>query len=321
MKQPARKRTAASNTLVVLGLIAVVVILGGIRTTQRAAVGSLTNMSWASSSNVINAASQQYAWNFTTATTGTLTKVTFSVPAATAGTATNVAVYGLGAGTWSGPTAGLITYTVTSPQSVTSGTSVYLAANGITNTSATGAFSSQISTYISGPTLNDQGTANSITFVNGTTAVTVAVPESMTFANNTTAFTMLPVPGGSAVTSAVQLSVQTNAASGYTLSASNTALTNGTTTIAEMGTGGAASLTIDQFAAQGAATGGASMAAAYGSSHYVGYGSSSTQIASDGSATGATTDTVTLTNALQIDYAIADGSYSSTITYTVTPSY
>jgi len=289
--------------------------------TQKAEAGSLTNMSWASSSNVINATSQQYAWNFTTATTGTIASVTFTVPAATAGTAATVAVYGLGAGTWSGPTAGVITYTVTSPQSVNNGVNIYVAVNGITNTSATGAFSSVITTKTSVPATIDSGTANSITFANGTTAVTVIVPESMTFANNTTAFTMLPVPGGSAVTQAVQLSVQTNAKSGYTLSASNTALTNGTTTIAEMGTGGAASLTIDQFAAQGAATGGASMVAAYGSSHYVGYGSSATTIATDGSATGATTDTVTLTNALQIDYAIADGTYASTITYTVTPSY
>ena len=319
MNQPTRK-TMHKNPLVAFALIVAVVLLGGVMTNQKALAGSLTNMNWATSSNMIGVTSQQYTWNFTTATTGTIKSVTFTVPATTAGTAANVAVYGLGAGTWSGPTAGVITYTVTSAVSIGSGVQIYAAANGITNPTATGSFSSVITTQTSAPATIDSGTASSVTFANNQTAVTIVIPESMTFTNDTSAFTLIPVPSGSAATKAVTLTVQTNAKSGYSLTASNTSLTNGTQTLAEMTTSGAASLVLDQFAAQGTCTG-CTIAAPYNSSNYVGYGSSATAVASHGVATGTTADTVVLTNAIQVDYGAGEGSFTSTITYVVTPSY
>jgi hypothetical protein len=283
--------------------------------------GVLTNMNWATSNNQTSATSAKYSWAFTTATTGTITKVTFSVPAATAGTAANVAVYGMGAGTWSGPTAGLITYTVTSPASVSGGIPIYISASGITNTSAAGGFSSQISTYVSGPTLLDQGTANSITFGASNTATPFDLPETMTYTNDTTGFTLMPVPGGGAVSKVVNVTVNTNAATGYTLAIQATPFTNGTITLSQMTTSGAGSLVVDQFAAQASVTGCATLASPYTSSKYVGYNTSSqASVATCGTPTSGA-DTVALTNWIQIDSSAAAGTYTSTISYIVTPNY
>jgi secreted PhoX family phosphatase len=283
--------------------------------------GVLTSMSWATSNNQNSATSVQYAWSFTTATNGTISKVTFSVPAATAGTATNVAVYGLGAGTWSGPTAGLITYTVTSPAAVSGGTPIYLSANGITNTSAAGGFSSQISTYISGPTLLDQGTANSITFGASNTATPMDMPETMTYTNDTSAFTLMPIPGGGAVSQVINVTVNTNAATGYTLAIQATPLTNGTTTLSQMTTSGAGSLAVDQFAARATAAGCATLASPYTSSKYVGYNTSTNASVASCATPTSGTDTVAMTNWIQVDSSAPAGTYTSTITYVVTPNY
>ena len=282
--------------------------------------GTPSNVSWAVSSNQTSATAAHYKWIFTPATTGTLTSVTFTVPSDTGGTAANVAVYGLGAGTWSGPTSGLITFTITSPASVLSGIPIYMEVSGLTNTATGRTWHSVISTYTSGPTLLDQATANTLTFASSNTATPFDTTETLTFTNDTSAFTLLPYPGGVPISWTVNATVNTNAATGYTLAAKITSLTNGTTTISEMNTAGAASLVLDQFAAQASTTGCATVASPYSSSKYVGYSTSNAAVASCATPTSGA-DTIAMTNWIQIDSAAPEGTYTATITYVVTPNY
>ena len=44
-------------------------------------------------------------------------------------------------------------------------------------------------------------------------------------------------------------------------------------------------------------------------------------IASRTNATGGTADTISIANRVAIDYSVASGVYSDTVTYTVTPNY
>ncbi|WP_298228637.1 hypothetical protein [Gryllotalpicola sp.] len=226
-----------------------------------------------------------------------------------------------------------LTYSFSST-SVAAGTDVSIALSGLTNTTNTGAFASLVTTY-NGASSIDSGTSESVTFV-------VPTPQSLTFANTCsvgsgtctanasggTVITLVALPGGSFTTSSVVLTVQTNATGGYRVRVSSSALTTlGGSMLVQASTSGASSRPVNVFYASaslsGSGSSGAALCTPYGSgTPYVGYSTSSvTSIWNATNGTGAGSDTVTLTDAVQVTTTQPAGIYTGTILYLVEPAF
>jgi hypothetical protein len=224
-----------------------------------------------------------------------------------------------------------ITYTVTSAVSVSAGIPIYIEFGGLTNSSTAGSYTTTITTQTSVPTTIDSGTTPSVTLSTNNTAVTVTVAKSLTFAVNNTAFELDMDPSLPALadqTATVGLTVQTNANSGYTLSVADSAAGlqssgTGNPTIPKVSTGKATSLAWPGAPNWGyTVTGtGATIDAAFSGSKYAGYTSGGETIATRSGPTGGTADTITISNRVAINYGVASGVYSDTLTYTATPNY
>jgi hypothetical protein len=288
-------------------------------------------VSWSVNNSETSATAVTYSFSFKTATTGTIKSVTMTVPSGTAGTAAVGTVYGLGAGTVSlaGTT---ITYTVSSAVSVAANIPVYISVTGLTNTSTAGSYTSTVTTRTSVPATIDSGTSQSVTFGPNTTVVTVTNAQTLTFTNDTPAFSLYVDPTGTsnASSQAVTLTIQTNAASGYTLAAYDTGLSisspaytipavssgpgTGVATFPSNGWGASATLS-------GGGTDGAALASGLTGNKFVGYPASGATFLSATGPTGATADTLVLTDQVKVDYSVPTGTYTDTITYVATPSY
>jgi hypothetical protein len=294
------------------------------------AVGTLTNVSWAVSNNQVSATGVQYTYNFTTATSGLITSVTMTVPTGTAGTPTVVQNVGIGAGTVSrsGTT---ITYTVTTPATVAAGIPVMLAFGGLTNTGTAGTNTSTVTTNVLSLVALDSGTSNSVTFGATNTAVSVNVAESTVFSTDTSSYTLDMDPSFSSLatqTKAVTLSITSNAGHGYTLNVKDTGLTTGTFTIPGASSGMATAAAWPSGSHYGysttltGTTGSPSLGGTLGTSgNYAGYTGGGENILTATGATGQSGHTLVMTNKVEVDYAAAAGTYSDTVTYTLTPSY
>jgi hypothetical protein len=300
-------------------------------TASPASAATLTNMSWSVSNNQVGATAVRYSYSFTAATTGTIKTITLAVSGAgLAGTPTISRNYGIGAGTVarSGQT---ITYTVTSAISVTAGTPIYIELTGLTNTSTAGSYTTLITTQTSVPATIDSGTSPAVAMAANNTAATVTIAQSLTFTVNNTAFELDMDPSLGALsdrTAAVGLTVQTNANSGYSLAVADSATGlqssgTGNPVIAKVSTGKATSVTWPGAPTWGyTVTGtGATIDSAFSGTKYAGYTSAGETIATRAGSTGGSADTITITNRVAIDYSVATGVYSDTITYTVTPNY
>jgi hypothetical protein len=313
--------------LVVLAMMGGLVALPG---TANAA--ALTNLSWTVSNNQVSATNVTYSYSFRTATAGTIKTITFAVSGAgLAGTPAIVKNYGIGAGTVSrsGQT---ITYTVTTAAAVSAGIPIYIELSGLTNSSTAGSYTTTITTLTSTPTTIDGGTATpAVTLAANNTAVTVTLAKSLTFTIDTTAFELDMDPSLGALADqqqAVGLTVQTNANSGYTLTVGDNAAglvsaAAGSPTIPDVSANKAASVTWPAAPAFGyrvTATG-ATADAAFSGTKYAGYTSAGEVVATHGSATGGTADTITVTNRVAVDYSVPSTTFTDTITYTVTPNY
>ncbi len=300
---------------------------------EPANAATLTDVSWSTSKAHPGDTAVRYTWSFTTATTGTVASVTFSVPTGTAGASlTVVDNYGIGAGTaaLSGTT---VTYTVTTPASIASGTPILLAIDGFTNTATTGTYNSTVTTRDGVPATIDTATSNSVTFDNNTTALTVVVARTLAFTNNTDSILMLMDPTLAALAdrthTGTSLTVATNAASGYNLSAKATDLTGSTKTIDRVTTGTAVGVASGAFTTNrwgftvpAPTNGGLGTLARSGqlaSNEYVGHTAADQAIVTNNGPTNG--DTVPVTTRVKIDYLQAAVTYSSTITYTASPSY
>src|SRR5438309_6431187 len=315
----------------VLVLVAVVASVLAMPVAANAA--ALTNVSWTVSNNQISATNVTYSYSFKTATTGTIKTITFVLSGAgfsSSGLAI-VRSYGIPAGTV-GRVGQTITYTVTTAASVSANIPIYIEFSGLINSSIAGAYTTSITTQSSVPaTIDGPTTSNSVTLATNNTAVTVAIAKSLTFTVDTTAFELDMDPSLPALadqSQAVGLTVQTNANSGYTLIVSDNAAglvsaATGTPVIADVSTGKATSVTWPGAPNWGytvAATG-ATADAAFSGSKYAGYVAGGEQVASRGSATGGTPDTITITNRVAINYSEPATTFTDTITYTVTPNY
>ncbi len=292
---------------------------------------ALTKMSWSVSNNQVGATNVKYSYAFSTATAGTIKTITFVVSGSgLAGTPTISRNYGIGAGTVAraGQT---ITYTVTTAVAVAAGIPIYLEFSGLTNSATAASYTTAITTQTAVPATIDTGTPAAVTLAANNTAVTVAIDQSLTFTIDKTAFELDLDPSLPALadqTSAVGLTVQTNANSGYTLSVGDSATglqssSTGNPVIAKVSAGKATSATWPGAGFWGyTVTGtGATVDPAFSGARYAGYAAAGEQIASRATSTGGTADTITLTNRVAIDFTAAAGIYSDVLTYTVTPNY
>ncbi len=342
---PSKARHAVPRTVAVAAAVAA--LTGGaiaVTSAPAFAAGTLSSVSLSVSNNaaslggVTNTAS--YSWNFVTGTAGTLTSLSFTVPAGTVGTGLTVGTtYGLGACTIGAASLAGTTVTValTTCGSIPAATPVYVPISGFTNsTTTTGSFASVASTYTGASVLNDSGTAAAVNFASNQTQVTVVVPNSLTFTNSATAVSLLAVPGIVATASPVVLGVSTNARNGYTLSGCMTAanVLTGTASaatipsasnaaVAALPTSGATSAFGAKATIAGTGTLQATWAGTTGA-NYLGYAATcgttgAQQISSN---TGPTTgDSLTLTNGVGVSATQTADTYSGKITYQVVPSY
>jgi hypothetical protein len=223
---------------------------------------------------------------------------------------------------------------VTAPASVASGTPIYIELSGFTNTNTAASYTSDIAT-VDGVGSVDTGTSLAVSFGANATAATVVVAKSMTVTNDTPAFTLLMDPGVNALSDLnknVTLNVKTNAGSGYTINVKAGLLTSGGFNIpaisAGIGTGVATGsftpntsgykMDVTAGNASGIAVQGAGLSVP---NNYVGYTALGEDAAAATGPTGASGDTIVLNNRVSINYDTPGGVYTSTITYTVTPSY
>ncbi len=327
-----RKLRAASRVSSMTALVFVIVVgMCAALTESVLAAGTLTKVSWSVSNNAAGATGVNYSYSFTTATSGTIGLVVFTVSGGTlSGTPTIVANYGIGAGSVA-EVGNTITYTVTTPVTVAVGIPVLLEFGGNTNMAA-GAYTTAIKTETSAAVAIDGPTnSQSLTFAATSTAETIVVTQSLTFTLNNTAFTLTMDPSLASLadqTNVSTLTVLTNASSGYTVTvADNTtglqSSSVGNPTIPDVATAGtyvswpAAPASASGYTVSGTAT----IPAGFSGTKYTGLASTALQIASSSGPTGTTAQSITVTNQVAIDYATATGTYTDTIVYTVTPNY
>jgi hypothetical protein len=311
--------------------------------------GPLTGVSLAVSNNASNFSGGgalnsgvTYTWGFTTATTGTLDQITFTVPPGTPDNASLTLPGTLSGITCSGTTTAavssqLVTVTLPALCSVPANTGVSIPISGFENTPtpiSNSLWTSTVTTYTLPSTQVDTGTTNDVNFPNNSTGVTVVVPQSLTFTNNGPLnIGLFPVPGFVATAPAVTVGVSTNNPNGYFLSGCVLApitdqaslLTPKPTIpqanppslpVAAGNTAFGAEATVAPSGGTGAPTTG------WSGSTYSGYSTTCTSSGHDvimADAGAASGDIVTLTNAASVTAVQAAGTYTGTITYAVTP--
>ena len=273
-----------------------------------------------------------YTYSFTPATTDTIATIEFTVPAGTAGTPAVSLNYGISAGTV-GLAANVITYTVTVPASISAGTPILIEISGLTNTTTPGSYTSDFESFTGVPASIDTGTSPAVPFGDSNTVITVVVAKSLTFTNNTSAFMLLMDPALPALADQyrdVVLSVKTNASDGYTLGVKDLAagLYDGVSDTIPDVTGTVASpaawpgASKFGFSAVGTLTGTAAMQGGMGIvTDFASYTNANVNLVSRTNPTGNTADSLSIRNRVAIDYTQDAGTYSDTVTYTVTPSY
>ena len=323
-----------------LSLLVAFALMAGfaVASSQSALAAGLTNLNWSVSNNQAGAAATNYSYSFKTATTGTIKTITFTVSGAGLGGAPAIVVaYGIGAGTVA--RAGqVITYTVTAAVSVSAGIPIFVQLSGMTNPAA-GSYTTAIATNTAAPAVIDNGTTPAVVFAASNTAKTIVVAQSLTFTLDTTAFQLNMDPGLPALadqTYPINLTVLTNANSGYTMTVSDNATglqssSSGNPTIPAVSTQmstavawPAAPANVTGYTVTGTGVGDAGFAvnAAFAAgTKYAGYRSAGDIVALSTTATGATANTIAITDQTSIDYATPSGTFTDTITYTATPNY
>ena len=317
-----RLRVTGLGALVALGLVLVAAA-------PAMAAGVLTNMSWSVSNTQTGKTGITYAYELKTATSGSISKVTMTVPNGTAGTVTAGSVYGLGAGTVS-LAANTLTYTVTTPAVVAAHVAIYISFGGLTNTFTPGSYTSTVTTY-NAATPIDAATTPAETFGLSSTSATTSVGQTLTFTNDTPSFSLAVDPTGLSLSSdqQVTLTVKTNAHAGYTLAAYDTGMTQATVytipAVTAGPTAGLATFPAKGFGAAATLTSGgtdsATLASGLTGGQWVGYPSTAATFLSATGPTGNTADTLVLDNQVDVDYSVPAGTYNDTINYVATPSY
>ncbi|TMF17319.1 MAG: hypothetical protein E6I33_02280 [Chloroflexi bacterium] len=300
-----------------------------VASSQSALAAGLTNLNWSVSNNQAGAAATNYSYSFKTATTGTIKTITFTVSGAGLGGAPAITVARAGQ---------VITYTVTAAVSVSAGIPIFVQLSGMTNPAA-GSYTTAIATNTAVPAVIDNGTTPAVTFAATNTAATIVVAQSLTFTLDTTAFQLNMDPGLPALadqTQPINLTVLTNANSGYTMTVSDNATglqssSSGNPTIPQVSTQmstavawPAAPAHATGYTVTGTGVGDAGFAvngAFAAGTKYAGFRSAGDVVALSTTATGATANTIAITDQVAVDYSTPSGTFTDTITYTATPNY
>ncbi|GAA2611562.1 NHL domain-containing protein [Paractinoplanes durhamensis] len=270
-----------------------------------------------------------YGWEFVGQTATALGKITFTVPSGT----TNAVPYLVstvdlpttGTMTLSGTT---LTYTFASPITVPAGRHVYLSAGGFTNTATTGPQYSTVTTLTSGGTTVDTARSGAISFTTpSATVLPVPNPTQTVTVAGTTTIQVDPLIGADVSTS-MPITVRTNATHGYTVSVHGTAVSGAGGTITAVSAGQASAVSAAAFGADrigytvaGVGGSAAGSAAAALSGAYAGYTSGGETAVTATAPTSVTGDVIALVTRIRADRMLKPGTYTGTISYTVTPSY
>jgi hypothetical protein len=273
-----------------------------------------------------------YGWEFVSRSTTAFRKITFSVPSATNANATGLYVVSAvdlptdGTLSLSG---GLLTYTLSSDVSLAVGQHVYLSVNGFTNTATTGNHYSTISTLTNGGATVNSSSSGAVAFAPSTSAVLVLPnPNELVTVSGATTIYVDPMLGGGDTIATTPLTIQTNATRGYTLSIRGTALTGAAGTIPPVSTGHATAVDDADFGVNrvgytvtGVGGSGAGSVASALSGAYAGHTPAGEVVVAATRPTSVTGDVVAIAHRLRINSLLAPGSYTATVSYSVTPAY
>jgi hypothetical protein len=294
---------------------------------------ALTSVGWSVSQPQPGTTNVRYTWSFTTASgPSTINYVTMTVPATTAvpGALTVQDYYGVSIGTAS-YAAGVVTFEVTTPASIAAGTPILISIDGFTNpTTAGNAYTSTVTTELAGHVAIDTAASNAVAINDTSTAVTVVIARSTAFTSNTTGFDLLmdaAIPGQDSQYKDVQLTVKTNAASGYTLRTQIDHQPRGVSNpaVSLPAVAGSVGSTVVSppantfgYKVQGSTGNGAA-----GSQMTAGYAGYTAGMWGTAFFSGVPTnsDTITLRNQAYIDFLQTADTYTASITYSVTPTY
>jgi sugar lactone lactonase YvrE len=273
-----------------------------------------------------------YGWEFVSRSTTAFRKITFTVPSATNTNATGLYVVSAVDLPTSGTlslSGGLLTYTLPSDVSLAVGQHVYLSVNGFTNTGTIGNHYSTISTLTSGGATVNSSSSGAVAFAPSTSAVLVLPnPNELVTVSGTTTVYVDPMLGGGDTIVNTPLTIQTNATRGYTLSIRGTALTGTAGTILPVSTGQATAVATAAFGVNrigytvtGVGGSGAGSAAGALSGAYAGHTAAGETVVTATRPTSVTGDVVALAHRVRINSLLTPGSYTSTVSYSVTPAY
>ncbi|MEU4236937.1 hypothetical protein [Actinoplanes sp. NPDC026619] len=270
-----------------------------------------------------------YGWEFVAQTATPVSKITFTVPSGTTNTSPTLVT------TVDLPTAGTLslssttlTYTFAAPITIPAGRHVYLSAGNFTNTTTTGSLYSTVSTLDSGGTVVDTARSGAVTFTSPSSTV-LPVPNPTELVTVAGPSTILVDPMiGADVSTTMPITVRTNATHGYTVSLKGTALTGAGGTIAAVSGGQTAAVSSAAFGADrigytvtGVGGSGAGAAASALSGAYAGYTTTGETVVTATRPTSVTGDVIALVTRIRTDSMLTPGTYSASISYTVTPSY
>ena len=286
---------------------------------------------WWVSDATVNHSGVTYAWDFTPLTATAIGKVAITLTSTTTtGSAglTVVDAFGIPTGGTLTLSAGVLTYAFAPSVTLQPGQHAFLSIAGFANTATPGFYAGTLTTQTAAAATIDTFRYGAVDFDDPvTTALPAIAPRVTVTTPNTLTVYVSPLDRPDVSTN-LTATIATNATNGYTLAVSATPLTGATGTINPVSTGIATAVTPAAFPANrfgyaitnisGVGAGVAQGSLAGGS--YAGYtAAGQTAVAATGQA--AAGDTVTIANRVRVDYLQPAGTYTSTLTYTVTPSY
>ncbi|GLZ00202.1 NHL repeat-containing protein [Actinoplanes sp. NBRC 103695] len=283
-----------------------------------------TMATWWVSSYVQSATNVSYAYDLTTVTAATLGSIAVTIPTGSGGTPTVSAAYGVPAGGSVVRSGTTVTYTLPAPLDVPVGVHIYLRFAGLSNP-ATGVQAGGVSTISNVGAVVDSAGTNSISFATSGTAYSPGTPRVATL-SQPAALTVSVSPVSAAQsdrTSASAWSIVSTAPRGYTLTVQSSGFSGTEGTLTPISTGIATAVTsgtipVNRFGYAVSMSGTGTVNGTLGTK-WAGFSSTPEQIVS--AATAAPADTITLSMRAEIDYLMKAGTYTGTVTYTLTPTY
>jgi YVTN family beta-propeller protein len=191
--------------------------------------GTLASPIWSLSKSASGTTGVAYTYTFTTASGGTLTSVTATVPPGTAGTPAVGTVTGVPAGGTVTLANDTLTYSF-GATSVAAGTAVSIQLTGLTNTTTTGSYTSQLTTLSAGGPL-DSGLSAAISISGGSLANATWTPSAVA-AGASASYTYSFKTASGATLTAISMTVPPGTAGTPAVGTVTGAPTGGTVTLA-----------------------------------------------------------------------------------------